>query len=82
MVLAGGAGTSAGADGGDVDRQPDQPGHQTALDALGARTQPIALFALAERLNGLTPYGQHTLNVKMQAEDLLIDYLHFWQQKH
>ena len=58
------------------------PGRQTALDTLGARTQPIALFALAERLNALTPYGQHTLNVKMKEEDLLIEYLHFWHQKH
>ena len=51
------------------------------LAKLGARTEPMRLFALVERINLLAPYGRHTLNVKMQAEDLLIDYLHFWQHK-
>lgn len=57
------------------------PAAAEALVKLGARTDPMRLFALADRLNRLVPYGRHTLNVKMQAEDLLIDYLHFWQHK-
>lgn len=57
------------------------PAWQAALNQLAGRTTALPLLALTERLNTLAPYGQHTLNVKMQAEDLLIDYLNFWQQK-
>lgn len=57
------------------------PGHQSALQQLGNHTCHLHLFALLDRLTALAPYGQHTLNVKMQAEDLFIDYLHFWQHK-
>lgn len=57
------------------------PAWQDTLNELGQHSHPLALFQLIKRLNALTPYGQHTLNVKMQAEDLLIDYLQFWQQK-
>lgn len=46
-----------------------------------AKTNAHRLFALIGRLNALSPYGYHTLSVKMQLEDLLIEYLHFWQNK-
>ncbi|MCP1659503.1 DNA polymerase III subunit delta' [Neisseria perflava] len=46
-----------------------------------AKTDPVRLFALNGRLNALSPYGYHTLSVKMQLESLLIDYLDFWQNK-
>ena len=46
-----------------------------------ARTEAAALFALAGRLNALSPYGYHTLSVRMQLEYLLTDYLEFWQNK-
>ncbi len=54
------------------------PARQAELDALAA-SDGQALFSLYARLNTLAPYGRHTLNVKMQAEDLLIDYIQFWQ---
>lgn len=57
------------------------PDYQSQLDLIATRCQPLTLFALTDRINGLTPYGLHTLNVKMQVEDLLIDYLSLWQGK-
>ena len=57
------------------------PQQQDQLNQVAVRSQPLALFALIDRLNKLSPYGQHTLNVKMQLEDLLIDYLALWQGK-
>lgn len=49
--------------------------------AVAEKTQPHRLFALTGRLNRLSPYGHHTLSVKMQLESLLIEYLDFWQNK-
>lgn len=46
-----------------------------------ARTDAAKLFTLTGRLNALSPYGYHTLSVRMQLESLLIDYLNFWQNK-
>ena len=57
------------------------PGHAQALQRTGAKTRPDTLFALTAALNRLSPYGHHTLSVKMQTESLLIDYLNFWQNK-
>lgn len=57
------------------------PAHQSAIAAVAQRSRAIPLFALIDRLTTLAPYGMHTLNVKMQVEDLLIDYLRFWQNK-
>lgn len=37
------------------------------------------LFTLIDKVTTLAPYGKHSLNVKIQLEDLLIDYLNVWQ---
>lgn len=58
------------------------PAWQNALNEITAQIDPLSLFALIDRVNALAPYGKHTLNVKMQLEDLLIDYLNVWQHKH
>ncbi|MDF7675585.1 DNA polymerase III subunit delta' [Neisseriaceae bacterium ESL0693] len=57
------------------------PDYQTQLNDIARQCQSLTLFALTDRINALTPYGLHTLNVKMQLEDLLIDYLSLWQGK-
>lgn len=57
------------------------PQYAAALEKAGAKTSAAALFALIGRLNRLSPYGHHTLSVKMQLEYLLTEYLHFWQNK-
>ncbi len=57
------------------------PDSAEALKTVAAKTRPAALFSLTDTLGRLTPYGHHTLSVKMQTESLLIDYLNFWQNK-
>ena len=57
------------------------PDHAAALQRIAAKTDAGRLFALYGRLNGLSPYGYHTLSVKMQLEYLLAEYLEFWQNK-
>lgn len=57
------------------------PKHAAQSAATAAKTSPHRLFALTGRLNALSPYGYHTLSVKMQAESVLADYLDFWQNK-
>ncbi|MDO4907547.1 DNA polymerase III subunit delta' [Neisseria sp.] len=57
------------------------PQHAQASAQTGRRTSGATLFALAGRLNRLSPYGYHTLSVKMQIESLLTEYLEFWQNK-
>lgn len=44
-------------------------------------TKPATLFTLSDHLNRLTPYGFHTLNVRMQVENLLVAYLRIRQLK-
>ncbi|MBP6563023.1 MAG: DNA polymerase III subunit delta' [Neisseriaceae bacterium] len=51
------------------------PEHQQALQQLAKKIDSLKLFAYLDSLNALAPYGQHTLNVKLQLEALLIDYL-------
>lgn len=51
------------------------------LKKLAEKTNPATLFHFQAALNALTPYGYHSLNVKMQAEDLLCQYLAFTQNK-
>ncbi|PIT20895.1 DNA polymerase III subunit delta' [Snodgrassella communis] len=58
------------------------PAWQDELNKITGQIDPLSLFALIDRVNALAPYGKHTLNVKMQLEDLLIDYLNVWQQKN
>lgn len=52
------------------------------LNEISRQADTLSLFALIDKVNKLAPYGKHTLNVKMQLEDLLIEYLNIWQQKN
>jgi len=47
----------------------------TPIAQIAAKTNPATLFALSGSVKRLHPYGYHSLNVKMQAEFLLCDYL-------
>ncbi|MBR6026598.1 MAG: DNA polymerase III subunit delta' [Neisseriaceae bacterium] len=51
------------------------PQHRTRLAELVEDIQILPLFALYDKVTNLVPYGQHTLNVKLAVESLLIDYL-------
>lgn len=51
------------------------PAHADASAAVAQKTNPATLFRLFDKLNRLNPYGYHSLNVKMQAEYLLTEYL-------
>lgn len=57
------------------------PDFASQLAQTAAKTNSHRLFALTERLNALSPYGHHTLSVRMQLEYLLVEYLNFWQNK-
>ena len=57
------------------------PQHQAAIFQVASRTRGAALFQLVHTLNRLSPYGRHTLSVRMQVENLLTAYLAFWQNK-
>ncbi len=57
------------------------PNSRNDLNTIAAKTEPATLFALTDTLKQLTPYGHHTLTVKLHTESLLIDYLNFWQRK-
>lgn len=57
------------------------PQHQAAIFQVASRTQGTTLFQLVHTLNRLSPYGRHTLSVRMQIENLLTNYLAFWQNK-
>lgn len=57
------------------------PDFAAASAQTAVKTDPHRLFALTDRLNELSPYGHHTLSVRMQLECFLIDYLDFWQNK-
>ena len=51
------------------------PQHTAPIAQIAAKTNPATLFALSGSVKRLHPYGYHSLNVKMQAEFLLCDYL-------
>ena len=57
------------------------PSQQTALQQIAEKTTSATLFAFVAQINRLMPYGHHTLSVKMQLENLLTEYLYFWQNK-
>ena len=57
------------------------PAFQAALGRLADELAPLAVFEFADRVRQLVPYGQHTLNVKLQIEAVLIDYLALSQAK-
>ena len=51
------------------------PDHHAALETLARRANLLQLMHCQEQLFKLAPYGQHTLNVRLQLEALLMDYL-------
>lgn len=51
------------------------PQRRAALEALAGRADLDALMRCQTALTGIAPYGQHPLNVKLQVEALLMDYL-------
>lgn len=57
---------------GRVRYYPDRRG---ALDNLAARADTLQLMRCRDALVRLAPYGQHTLNVRLQLESLLMEYL-------
>ncbi|QMT30465.1 DNA polymerase III subunit delta' [Alysiella filiformis] len=57
------------------------PQRAANLNKLAQKTHAAALFRFQAALNALAPYGHHSLNVKMQVEDLLCGYLAFTQNK-
>lgn len=57
------------------------PHHTETLKHIALKTQASTLFRLIDNLNTISPYGNHTLSVRIQIESILIDYLQFWQNK-
>ncbi|MDN0084430.1 DNA polymerase III subunit delta' [Crenobacter sp. SG2305] len=57
---------------GHIRYYPDQ---QAELSGLAERVDPAALLACYDRVLALIPFGHHTLNVRLQLEALLMDYL-------
>ncbi|MDK4680317.1 DNA polymerase III subunit delta' [Kingella negevensis] len=51
------------------------PHRAEAAKTVAIKTNPATLFQFSGCLNHLHPYGHHSLNVKMQAEYLLSNYL-------
>ncbi|MDO5687290.1 MAG: DNA polymerase III subunit delta' [Neisseria sp.] len=51
------------------------PDHADDLTELADKLPLLPLIALRDRVTELVPFGQHTLNVKLALESLLIDYL-------
>ncbi|MBV8049035.1 MAG: DNA polymerase III subunit delta' [Paludibacterium sp.] len=51
------------------------PDHRVALDNLARRADLTQLMQAAGALDKLAPYGQHTLNVRLQLESALMEYL-------
>lgn len=51
------------------------PAWHEPLAQIAQKTNPATLFTLQNELNRLKPYGHHSLNVKMQTEYLLSQYL-------
>lgn len=57
------------------------PSQSESIKKMGQNVQPIRLFNYLNKLNQLAPYGQHTLNVKLQIESIFIDYLELIKPK-
>lgn len=51
------------------------PEQQAVLQQLVLRCDPVALMRCQDALQQLAPFGQHTLNTRLQLEALLMDYL-------
>lgn len=57
------------------------PHRAEATQKIATKTNPATLFQFSGCLNRLHPYGHHSLNVKMQAECLLCEYLSLMTRK-
>lgn len=57
------------------------PSYADVAAETAAKTTPAALFSLDGRLKALIPYVHHTLNVKLQLEYILTEYLLILQDK-
>ncbi|MDO4997521.1 MAG: DNA polymerase III subunit delta' [Neisseria sp.] len=57
------------------------PKYATEIAQVANKTDTMKLFQLQTALNALAPYGRHTLNVRLQIESVLLDYLNFYQNK-
>lgn len=57
------------------------PQRTYAIQTIATKTNPATLFRLHHSVNRLAPYGHHSLNVKIQVEALLCEYLTFTQMK-
>lgn len=57
------------------------PKYSNNLKDIALKTNPATLFRFQATLNTLAPYGNHSLNVRIQAESLLCEYLTFTQNK-
>ena len=57
------------------------PAQTDALKNIANRINPIELHDFFAKINQLAPYGQHTLNVKLQLEAILIDYINLFKTK-
>lgn len=55
------------------------PQYETELRQIADKTQERNIFQLQETLNKLVPYGYHSLNMRLQVENILIAYLKFVQ---
>ena len=51
------------------------PDQERALQQLAARADIAQLMECQQTLSQLAPFGQHTLNTRLQLEAVLMDYL-------
>ena len=57
------------------------PEDEAALHELAGRINTQMLFACYDKVQQLMPFGQHTLNVRLQLEALLIEYLRLFSKQ-
>lgn len=57
------------------------PDYALQLNQAAENCNPATLFRFQDALNSLTPYGYHSLNVRMQTEFLLSEYLLLVQKR-
>ncbi len=51
------------------------PDEASTLAGLASRADPVRLMKCQDALTALAPFGQHTLNIRLQLEALLMEYL-------
>ncbi len=57
------------------------PQQENTLQKIAEKVDSITVFALVDKLKALQPFGYHTLNVKLQLEAILLDYLSMMSRK-